>query len=611
MGHTRSHLDNYIGCDNLGRYPVRIAILLVPFIVALGLRLHGLADESLFMDEIRQTSYYQLDFTAIVKAAATQNQPPLDYWIGRMVSLISSSDVAVRLPAALLGAGSVLLLTLMVASFATLRVAALSGLVLAVLPFHIYYSQEARPYAIPVFLLLALLYQIHQMIQGAAPKVPAYFFLALVATLFAFSRADFPMIILTSLIGIGVIGTLLARVYTSRAMAGRLAVMTTALAGAVVLYLPLFLYLIERGTRYAPGTTTDALSWVATGLQRFTFVDVWQAWWAQVEPLGYVLIPMAVAGGVIVLLSGRMHQGSLPRLAVLVLLLAVPAHLLSFYASTPLPLRPPYLIYLLPLSVMLAAVPLNLALQRLNSRCSNLAALGIIGVLITPLYTSVAEFKSTPKRTDWRGLADYLQSTTDSTNVLFADSLVEPGAWEPDLYGFHRYQPGSAAHGGSLRELARQLEGVSVSRLSPVLVLFQHRPYLLTPSSDYPLMKSSKTQPLSLAELLSDSSLEVASFTGLTVIRLEKSSGSLAGDLKVILGVLTENLPNRPATVDLFLSRAVVERVCGLGTYLDTLEQARNLLEARHVAGLEETRSTLQSHARDVDAPDCKTGEGA
>lgn len=610
MDHTRSNLENYIGSGDLREYLSRIAILLVPFIVALGLRLHGLADESLFMDEIRQTSYYELDHTAIVRAAATQNQPPLDYWIGRMVSLISSSDMAVRLPAALFGAGSVLLLTLMVASFASLRVAVLAGLVLALLPFHIYYSQEARPYALPVFLLLALLYQVHHMTQPAAPRVPAYFLLGLVATLFAFSRADFPMIILASLIGVGVVGALLARVYTSRAMAGRLAAMTAALAGALLLYLPLFLYLIDRGARYAPGTTKSVLDWVATGLQRFTFVDVWQAWWAQTEPLGYALIPMAVVGGIIVLLSGRMRQSNLPRLVVLLLLLAVPAHLLSFYASTQLPLRPPYLIYLLPLSVMLAAVPLNLALQRLDSRRANLAVLGVIAVLIAPLYASVAEFKSTPKRTDWRGLAGYLQRTTNSTNVLFADSLVEPGAWEPDLYGINRYRPGSAAYGGSLRGLSRQLDDVSVSTLSPVLVLFQHRPYLLTPSSDYPLMNSSKTQPIPLAEILSDSSLEIATFTGLTAIRREKSSGSLAGDLKVILGVLTEKLPNTPSTVDLVLARAVAERACGLSTYLDTLEQARNLVGSKRIEGFEETRRTLQSHAPGVDSPDCKTGRG-
>jgi 4-amino-4-deoxy-L-arabinose transferase-like glycosyltransferase len=66
------------------------------------------------MDEIRQTSFYANPLTEIIDNSASQNQPPLDYWLGHLVHFLTSSDFAVRLPAALFGTGSVLLLVILI-----------------------------------------------------------------------------------------------------------------------------------------------------------------------------------------------------------------------------------------------------------------------------------------------------------------------------------------------------------------------------------------------------------------------------------------------------------------------------------------------------------------
>ena len=73
------------------RFNYLIAICFVT-LFALFLRLHNLDHESLFMDELRQVSYYGNDFREIVRNAASQQQPPLDYWIGHLVFKISDSD---------------------------------------------------------------------------------------------------------------------------------------------------------------------------------------------------------------------------------------------------------------------------------------------------------------------------------------------------------------------------------------------------------------------------------------------------------------------------------------------------------------------------------------
>ena len=61
-----------------------IAIILLA-IMTLFLRLHHLDFESLFMDEIRQVSFYENSINEIIANAASQQQPPLDYWIGHFI----------------------------------------------------------------------------------------------------------------------------------------------------------------------------------------------------------------------------------------------------------------------------------------------------------------------------------------------------------------------------------------------------------------------------------------------------------------------------------------------------------------------------------------------
>jgi 4-amino-4-deoxy-L-arabinose transferase-like glycosyltransferase len=98
-------------------------LILLAFGVALVIRLHHLDNESLWMDELRQVSYYPHSILKIIDDAASQSQPPLDYWIGHLVQFISTGDFAVRLPSALFGAGSVVLLMVLIAPVTSWQIA--------------------------------------------------------------------------------------------------------------------------------------------------------------------------------------------------------------------------------------------------------------------------------------------------------------------------------------------------------------------------------------------------------------------------------------------------------------------------------------------------------
>ncbi len=174
-------------------------LLLVGF--ALILRIHHLDHESLWMDEIRQTSYYANSLTEIIDKAASQNQPPLDYWIGHIINFVSTSDFAVRLPAALFGTGSVFLLVMLISQISSWPVACCFGIISALLPFNLYYSQEARPYAIAVFLFLCILWTLNRFLSTPRIKkliaASALFFLSIA---FLHSRALSPLVITVCLL---------------------------------------------------------------------------------------------------------------------------------------------------------------------------------------------------------------------------------------------------------------------------------------------------------------------------------------------------------------------------------------------------------------------------
>ena len=114
--------------------PFWISLALL-FLLASTLRLHHLDHESLWMDELRQVSYYPLSFQEIVRAAANQQQPPLDYWIGHVVHFFSYTDFSVRLPSALFGAGAVIILAFLVTKICSWPVGIATGLIAIVLYF--------------------------------------------------------------------------------------------------------------------------------------------------------------------------------------------------------------------------------------------------------------------------------------------------------------------------------------------------------------------------------------------------------------------------------------------------------------------------------------------
>lgn len=127
------------------------------FILALAVRLWSLGGQSLWVDEVLQFNISRQPLSQMVQAIAggADNSPPVYHTILHyVIAAGGTSEWALRLPSAVFGSISVLLLYVLARQLGHTRGALLGGLLLAVSPLHLWYSQEARMYSLMVMLVL-------------------------------------------------------------------------------------------------------------------------------------------------------------------------------------------------------------------------------------------------------------------------------------------------------------------------------------------------------------------------------------------------------------------------------------------------------------------------
>lgn len=147
----------------------RSVILLGLTLVGGGLRLYDLAKQSLWVDEAYTA--YLVRFTPAeyiddVRHTVRNILPPLyftmlHYW----TALVGRSEVALRLPSVFAGVLAVPLLYAVVARLFDRTTGLLAAAVLAVSPFHLQYSQEARMYELLALLSLLSLYLLVRLLD--------------------------------------------------------------------------------------------------------------------------------------------------------------------------------------------------------------------------------------------------------------------------------------------------------------------------------------------------------------------------------------------------------------------------------------------------------------
>jgi len=124
--------------------------LIIILILGTALRLININNYSLWYDELQSVAYARLPIPDIVQSVLQIDcHPPLYYIILHFFMLISSSDVFLRLSSVVfgvLGIFSVFMLAEKICK--NVKISLLATLLIAISPYHIWYSQEIRMYSI-------------------------------------------------------------------------------------------------------------------------------------------------------------------------------------------------------------------------------------------------------------------------------------------------------------------------------------------------------------------------------------------------------------------------------------------------------------------------------
>jgi 4-amino-4-deoxy-L-arabinose transferase-like glycosyltransferase len=577
-----------------------IASVTLLLLFSLALRLHHLDYESLWMDELRQISYYPLCLSEIVHYAASQQQPPLDYWIGHLVHTFSYSDFAVRLPAALFGVGTVLLLTLLTAKFCSWPVATGTGIISALLPFNLQYSQEARPYAIAIFLFLALLWSLERLLTSDKRSVRWIILLFFSAVTFLYSRALSPLVVtfVLMMILIAWLGILVAREgITLRGTQDRIILAVVAFVAALLLYLPIFALVLAQSQKYVGASTWFDLGVFVQGVRDFDMIPIWRAFIVQTEPLGLPILVMLILSPFLARRSGIWQKNPVLPIITILLPAASIVNIFVFQAKCDAYFKPQYAIYLLPLAVILAATTFQgmweLAADQKKSQLLRCFLLLIAGVLILDSVAAAMIFKTVQQKRDWRGLCAHLAASCGRRQVLLFDSLGPYRSFEHSFYGFPRYYKAQSS-GAAMDQVPSVSSRMAQISNEPVLILLHE--YNSTSYPHYSMIPFSAQRPKDIGyrRIDLDPQLQVTHFIGLSVIRLKKRTHNLARDAFILINRALLYLPQDSSAVEPHLAVAALARVLDLTVWQHHLQLAKKLDQGRNAEEIQR----IEEHIR-------------
>ncbi len=581
-----------------------LLVLLVSFVP----RLHDLDRESLFMDEIRQVGYYKAPYSQVIHHAASQQQPPLDYWIGHLLFKHYQTDFAARLPAALFGAFSVLLLFFLLRAICSVYVALFFSVLMGLLPFHIFYSQEARPYTIALFFLLAFLLALESVMLRKARGFVPLLLLTCVCTLFLYSRTLFPLCVFSVAFFLMLVSWFQASRKQEGYWSAAHASVICSLLLAFLIYLPVLLGILDAGQGYLDRETQHGVS---QGLQNFSFLPLWQAYAAQFEPFEFIILPLALLGGYFSFSARLVPEKPQLQFYTCLLVGVVILNFMVFSLKSSSPFRPPYAFYIMPLSLLLAAHATETLHALLRERLSitQVRLVSAIAVIVPLVFTLLvlADFKNHANKTDWRGLSEFSRSNFSESDIVIFDSLSKSHSWKPYFYGMYRYPAGSTNLLRS-KDLAAGAPGWRELKHRPVLVLFYYRDYRLFPTAKYVLMgKAKETPTINIMGMTGDTDLDVVSLNGLLTVSLARHRGGFLQDAYRLHEQVLPYIEETSAQVDHLLSLASLAAICDSDPeiFASYIDKARKLGEVKDAEYIEQMSSSISANHATATAGFC------
>jgi 4-amino-4-deoxy-L-arabinose transferase-like glycosyltransferase len=164
-------------------------------LIAAALRLSGLGAQSFWHDEALTVESARVSVWQCVQTVRNgENCPPAYFVVVNLwCKLVTLSDASLRLPSALMGIASVWIVYKLGRQLFDASTALTAAALLAVWPYHIAYSQEARPYAMLMLVVALCLWAFVRLMRTGSPSAQAAYVASATAAMYTHTFALFSL----------------------------------------------------------------------------------------------------------------------------------------------------------------------------------------------------------------------------------------------------------------------------------------------------------------------------------------------------------------------------------------------------------------------------------
>ena len=384
-------------------------ILLILFIGYL-LRLIGIG-QSFWLDEAIQGLESRGSIFYLWKIPG-DFQPPLFHYLAHFWLIFGSAEWQLRLLPIFLGVGTIYLIWLFACELTNIKTANIAAFLLALSPFHIYYSQEFRPYALSAFLATWSFYLFAKIINGQ--KINQWLYI-LVNTMGLYSLYFFPFIMLSQL----VISFFLYK--------NKFILLLKSLLISVIFWLP-WLPMFFRQLRIGTGWANQYYLWrISVGTPLFKALPlIFAKFW-----LGNITIDNKFLYGLLVLglfllssflvYKARKLNEKITLLLLTVLLIPIfTAFLISFFIPVIAPKR---LLLVLPEFYILLALGITNLGKKIKTPIFCLTV--SLNLIFLGIYYTNPRFQ----REQWRQAVAWVEAKASSQSLVIFEFASDFGPW--------------------------------------------------------------------------------------------------------------------------------------------------------------------------------------
>jgi hypothetical protein len=415
-------------------------------------------------NEIAQITPYGSDSVAVITSGT--RQPPLDPLLGGLVQhLLGVGQLEQRLVPILSGIGAMVLMALLLRRLRIGAAGVVALWVMATAPLLVRYSAYARPYALPLFLMMLFVFATQKWLERR--HRPWLILIAAVALALPVARVPEPVVFL--LTSIAVFGWLASRGRLSWRQASP--VIGTVVAALAAVGYPMVRALAsETGGKVFDPSPSDIVHRLPRGVHEILtgllpLLAGWMPWW----PVTVLLVAAALAL--------RPSRRMLLRCWYFWPLLAAPVvfvlayHLLNPFPFDIRPYRARFAIFFVPAHVLVVAAVAHAAGQAdaLSRRWRTGLVVLLAAALLTPLPKTV-EVLVENEAADFAQVAEVLTSRLPDDAVVLYDTPSPVGLWRQPFIAKHRYM-GDVPAVGFVKHLAERPRLAPTGRGRPVFVL--------------------------------------------------------------------------------------------------------------------------------------------